>query len=381
MINIEDKTKCCGCNACANICPVSCISLNEDEEGFYYPFVDKEKCISCGQCDKVCHYNFELKNMNNSKSYYAAYSSNLEIVKDSSSGGVFWEIVKYVFSENGVIYGAILESDFYVRHTRTDTLNTSAKIRKSKYLQSNIEYTYREAKDDLSLGKLVLFSGTPCQIAGLKAYLQKEYENLVTVDVVCHGVPSRKLFSSFIKELNHEYNDQAVEMIWRDKRNGWGPNHISIKFSSGKEVVTTSQQNKYQKGFLDNFYLRPSCYSCKYAKLPRIGDISLADFWGYEGALKESNNNVGMSLVIVSSNKGADIFERIKENLIFENVEESYAKEKSRHSHMPPRTNRYRKMFFNDYRKGLSFDELYKKYIIPPLPKKIYNRLKSKIIK
>lgn len=376
MIKIIEKAKCCGCGACVNVCPKQCIEMQLDNEGFLYPVVDENQCVECNLCDKVCPLdNSFSRNEGYKCAYYGAFNRCKEIIKDSSSGGIFWLITEHVINNNGVVYGVELKEDFNVVHSRADTLKECIKYRKSKYLQSNTEMVYRLVQADLELNRLVLFSGTPCQIAGLYSYLNKNYDKLITCDVVCHGVPSKTVFDKYIAEINAKFKDKAVSICWRDKRYGWGPNRVSIQFASGNEVITTSQENPYQKGFLDNLYLRPSCYECPYAKLPRVGDISLADFWGYEGRLNECNINEGLSLVIISSEKGQKIFNKIKDLCIIERVTEDYVRQRSRHAYIQPIYNNKRGKFYKEFYKK-SFESLSKKYIYPSLLNRVGIKLK-----
>ena len=381
MIVIDDKIKCSACGACQNICPKKCINMILDEEGFMYPQVDESQCIDCGLCNKVCPIENKFsRNEKYSCNYYAAYNKQKNVMLDSSSGGIFWLLAKKITNKNGVVYGVELQSNFTVTHNRAETLDECMKFRKSKYLQSSIGDSFRQAKIDLDNGREVLFTGTPCQIAGLYSYLQKEYDNLVTCEVVCHGVPSKIVFDKYIEELNGKINDKAVSICWRDKRFGWSPNRVSIKFKSGEEFISTSRENPYQKGFLNNLYLRPICYECPFAKLPRISDISLADFWGYQGTLAKNNNNEGLSLVIISSDKGQKKFDELKGCCEVEAVSEVYVKQKNRHAHKPPLYNARRQKFFSDLEKHTFIDELSEKYIYPSLPERIYKNLK-RIIK
>lgn len=366
MIEILKKTECCGCEACINICPKECISMKYDNEGFTYPKVNEKYCIDCGLCEKVCHLkpNYKIqKDFLTNMQFYAAFNKDREITKTSSSGGVFWLLVEYVIKNKGVVYGVEQNSTFSVRHNRAETLNECEKFRLSKYLQSDMSLIYRGAKKDLESGRDVLFSGTPCQIAGLYSFLNKDYDNLITCDIVCHGVPSKAVFKKYINEVEKKYDTKVTNIIWRDKTYGWGPNRVTLILEDGRKITTTSQENSFQKGFLDNVYLRPSCYKCKYAKFPRIADISLADFWGYEGELVKENNNLGLSVIIVSSVKGSKLFKSINKSIKYHEVKEEYVKERCRHAYLPPKYNSDRERFFKDFDK-LTFEKLSDKYII-----------------
>lgn len=380
MIDIQDKGKCSGCGACLNICPQNSIIMKMDEEGFMYPKVKLSDCIDCGLCNKVCPIENNFKrNIAAICDFYCAHNKDKTVVRDSSSGGIFGLLAERTVKNNGVVYGVELKKDFIVEHGRADNLEDCLKFRKSKYLQSNIKDNYRKAEHDLKMGKEVLFSGTPCQIAGLYSYLMKDYENLITCDVVCHGVPSKLVFDKYISELNREMEDKAISIIWRDKRQGWRPNRVSILFEGGKELISTSQENPFQKGFLDNLYLRPCCYKCQFAQLPRLGDISLADFWGYQGSLLQENVNEGLSIVIISSDKGKKVFEEIKDKCSIDAVTADYVKERSRHSYLPPIYNNKRKKFFKDLNNYNFMYELNKKYICLSLFERKFIKFKNKL--
>lgn len=379
MIKIEDKSQCCGCNACGNICPHDAIAMKYDNEGFLYPHVNENQCIECGLCVKVCPViNKYQKNTDYKCDFIGGYNKDENILSGSSSGGIFWLLAENIIGRKGVVYGVELGDNFYVFHNRSESLNESKKFMKSKYLESNIGLIYRKVKNDLENKLYVLFSGTPCQIAGLCSYLGKEYSNLYTCDVVCHGVPSKVVFDKYIQELNISQKAKAVSICWRDKSKGWGPNRVTVYFNDNHKLTSVSIKNPYQAGFLKNLYLRPSCYKCNFAKLPRMADISLADFWDYEGKL--SNNNKGLSIIILSSAKGLQLFDEIKKYTEYEFVDEQSVRKKSRHVHLPPLNNEKRNLFFRDLNK-YSFNELSKKYIYNITLRKILSIIKWKIYK
>lgn len=379
MIEILEKDKCCGCQACVNVCPKGCITMKYDEEGYIYPVVDTEKCIGCNLCTKVCHLTNKdavKKSFIEDRKFYAAYNKDSDTMKNSSSGGIFWLLAKKFIGENGVVYGVEQTSLYTVEHKRAETIDDCAPFRKSKYLQSDVNDSYKKVKEDLLNNRKVLFTGTPCQVAGLYSFLGKEYDNLYTLDVVCHGVPSMKVFKKYIKELEEDKNKKATQIVWRDKSKGWGPNRVCVTFDDGDKLVQNSKENLFQFGFLKNVYLRPSCYKCKYAKLPRIADVSLADFWGYEGVLKEENNNRGLSIVILCSKKGIEMFEAVSKDIKYHDVSEEYVKSKSRHAYLHPEENYDREYFFRDIDK-YSFNKLAEKYIKPTTAKgKVMKKLR-----
>lgn len=379
-IEISSPSQCCGCSACVQKCPKKAICMKFDAEGFMYPQIDDNLCIDCGACVKVCHLTQENINFNNliEPLSYCAYNTNDAILKDSSSGGVFWLLVEHVIGKQGVVYGAVADG-FNVYHKRGVTLDECTLFRKSKYLQSDTKNTYIEAKRDLQEGKIVLYSGTPCQIAGLYSFLSKQYDNLLTCEVVCHGVPSLTAFNKWLEDLTKEHNGiKPVSMVWRDKTNGWGPNHVTYKFEDGSIYSAPSQQSLYQKGFLDNLYLRPSCYECHYARLPRIADITLADCWGYSGKLVEPNKNKGLSMVIVSTVKGKEALKSISNNLVIEHISLDYIKQLSRHVWLHPEYNPKRPLFFK-YLSTHSFSKSARKFLYQSRIKTLLLRIKNKI--
>jgi polysaccharide pyruvyl transferase WcaK-like protein/coenzyme F420-reducing hydrogenase beta subunit len=374
FLRTNKKEYCCGCEACAQICPVSCIKMVIDDEGFWYPDVDKQSCTNCNLCLKVCPYNNKITDKNEKSIFYAAYNIDDDVLRNSSSGGIFWLLVQYTIAQKGVVYGVALENNFTVVHRRAETLNDCEKFRRSKYLQSKIADMFKETKLDLKTGRTVLFSGTPCQIAGLYTFLQRDYDNLFTCEVICHGVPSKMLFDKYIKEIS--INKKAVSIIWRNKRYGWRPNHVSVQFDDNSESISPSQTNPFQKGFLSNLYLRPSCYKCPFAHLPRIADVSLADFWGYYGKLDEKNNNRGLSLVITSSKKGNLIWEIIKGETLNELVTENCAINRNYNVWRHSPENKKRESIFKSKK---TFHKVMQYYITPPFYIVFFRKIKLKI--
>ena len=363
-IKIGKKEKCCGCNACMNACEQNCISMETDSEGFLYPHVNTELCIECGNCTSKCHMIMNVQSGNQPvPDCWAAYNRDDKKMQEGSSGGIFESLCEVVYDMQGIVYGAVLDGELHVKHQRALNMEDAKKFRKSKYLQSDIGYTFSMAKEDLERGKTVLFSGTPCQIGGLYGYLGKDYENLYTVDLVCHGVPSQKVFSQYLEELERAYGTRPVFVCWRDKRDGWGPNKVSVRFENGYEIVSPSSYNTMQFGFLNNLYSRPSCSECRYASVPRIADISLGDFWGYDGELLTGNQNKGISMIAVSNRKGMFLFEKIRPSLIAEKVSVEYCKSKSAHFGNTPGCHKNRKKFMDELDTGKDLNTLIGKYL------------------
>jgi len=311
VVEIKNKVNCTGCGACANICPVNAISLQPDCDGFYYPKIDMDKCIHCDKCDQSCPMkNDFLWNENNAPKCFACALKDTEELFFVSSGGAFWALTQVILSQKGIVYGAVQNSVFDVHHMRAETLEEAASIRRSKYLQSSIGETYRQVKRDLDNNRIVLFSGTACQVSGLQGFLGKDYNSLVTCEVVCHGVPSIKAFQSYISELESKHLDKVKHIIFRDKSFGWKNNHIRIMFAKGEDICEPSVENSFHSAYLQGLFYRPSCGQCKFARIPRVADITLADYWQYNGELLENNNNRGISLVLCSTQKGLRALEQ-----------------------------------------------------------------------
>lgn len=318
MVLFEDKTQCCGCGACINACPQKAISIREDESGFIYPVINAEKCVNCGICKQVCGYRKPEKDgLTDTSAVYAAKGRDKKLIKKSSSGGVFATLAKIVILEGGIVFGCTLEQingKLVPHHIAIDCVEDLYKIQGSKYVQSFIEETYKQAKEALDNGKAVLFSGTPCQIAGLKSFLKREYNNLLTVDLVCHGVPSASLFNSYIKFEEEELGSTISEISFRNKTDF----RITLGYSvMGKEKIKKipSALSSFYSYFLSGDIYRENCYSCKYASSKRVSDITLGDYWGLsvvhskaelnKGRLKEKD---GVSCLLLNSEKGKNFF-------------------------------------------------------------------------
>lgn len=312
--NVFDKKKsCCGCGACYNVCPKNCIEMLEDSEGFLYPQINKDLCINCGLCKKVCPFMGE-NTSNKVVESYACNHNDSEIRKNSSSGGVFSAICEKVIENNGVVFGAGYGEDFSVAHKMIENADEIQQLRGSKYVQSFIGDCYTQCKEQLDLNKQVVFSGTPCQILGLKKYLRKDYENLICVEIICHGVPSPKLWDMHLDNLKKQYNSAISRVSFRDKKISWREFMLSVDFKNGQTYAQKTSQDAYLKGFLSNLYLRPSCHNCKARGYTSNADIILGDFWGV-WKYKEYEtlyDNKGTTAVLVMSQKGKELFDEIK---------------------------------------------------------------------
>lgn len=318
MIYIKEKYMCDGCHACYSVCPKDAINMEIDDEGFWYPKVDKSKCVDCNKCEKVCPI-LNKKEAKSLKKAYACYNLDEDIRMKSSSGGTFTILAAEVIKDNGVVFGAKFDEDFNVEHDYVEDIEGLSKFRGSKYVQSNIGDSFRQTKKFLDDGKKVLFSGTPCQIGGLKSYLNKDYENLVTMDLICHGVPSPMIWQRYIKELGD--GKKLSAMTFRDKSKGWNTGILKYRFEDGSEIDENYSESVYIKGFIQNCFLRPSCYNCNFKTLDRVSDFTLGDFWGVESILPKLKDNKGISLVFVHSDKADRIMNDIKKKMYICEVE------------------------------------------------------------
>lgn len=317
------KNECCGCSACNNICPLECITMKSDSEGFWYPEVDYAKCIKCQKCIKVCPAVNKPSTENTLKNaqVVAAYSKNEEIRINSTSGGMFSEIAKYILNNKGKVFGARYNENHLVEHCKIEDISQIQILRQSKYLQSDILKTFKEAKEELNIGNIVLFAGTPCHIAALKNFLGKDYENLLTIDFLCRGVISPDVYKQYLKSLEKKYKSKIKKVIFKNKTFGWHRFSTKVIFENGEEYIKDRYTDSYMRGYLEgNLYLRPSCYECQYKTLPRYSDITLGDFWGIEKIKKHLDQDKGTSIFMINTNKGKEVFEKIKENLIFEEM-------------------------------------------------------------
>lgn len=316
MINILDKSKCCGCSACLHICPKHSITFKEDQEGFLYPNVDKSTCIECGLCEKVCpvlNQDQERKPLQ----VYAAKHTDDEIRMKSSSGGIFTLLAEHIIDKGGVVFGARFNENWEVVHDYTETKEGLAPFRGSKYVQSNIGNSYKQVEKFLKAGREVMFTGTPCQVAGLKKYLRKDYENLLTVDFVCHGVPSPMVWRKYLEEEIYSYNNVVITGInFREKSISWKNFSFIVEFTktedAGEQKKVFSSvfyDNSYMNAFLSNLGLRPSCYACL-AKSGKSGaDITIGDFWGIDLIDSYLSDDIGVSLVVVNNLAALSIIE------------------------------------------------------------------------
>lgn len=325
LMNEETFCLCSGCRACEQICNKGAITMAENNEGFLYPVIDADLCDNCGLCNKVCPYKNDKSDNSFETLAIACMNKDDEIRENSSSGGVFFELVKYVIDNKGVVFGCEMFEGVKAIHSYAETIEDCKKYRTSKYVQSDIGYTFKQAKEFLKDDRLVLFTGTPCQIDGLKLFLIKDYDNLICMDVVCHGVPSPKVLRKYILELETKYNSKVVSINFRDKIYGWDRYSVKVNFDSGVSYLKQHPKDEYIELFLKNINLRPSCFNCSSNGLDRRSDLSLADFWGVRGKYPEMYDGKGTSLVLINSNKGKEIYDSISGQFKSMIVDKEYA--------------------------------------------------------
>lgn len=310
--------ECTGCMACVNACACGGLKIVSDEEGFEHPKTNEMACVNCGLCEKACPVLHPLATVNPEQQVYACWTNDKQLRAESSSGGLFTELSRVILSEKGVVFGVAFDKNLTACHVPATTDGELAALRGSKYVQSRIGTAYQAAQDLLDRGRKVLFSGTPCQIAGLRKFVGKNYEGLFTLDLICHGVPSPMVYEKYKLYMEEKLGEKVRTLKFRDKRNSWVYFNISINQSDNKKdckYVGTYFEDPYIRGFLRDYFLRPSCYDCKFANLKRLGDITIGDFWGYTGKRKEERNieELGVSLAIVNTLKGRYLFDAAKD--------------------------------------------------------------------
>ena len=316
ITNLISKDDCCGCKACGDVCPVNAINYKIDEAGFWSPKVDTERCVECKKCVKTCPVVNKKILEERNLFCYGAINLDDEVREKSTSGGIFSVFASYIIKKKGMVVGAAFE-DGIVKHIIIDNENYLDQLRKSKYVQSDLDSVYKKVKQILDENKTVLFSGTPCQIEALYNFLGKEYENLYTIDLICCGVPSPKAFLCFLEELSEKYKS-PVDFVWfKNKDFGWHNIGTKIVFKNGKEYFKTGNRDYFMSDYIvDGLTIRQSCTSCKFKVIPHCADITLGDFWGVENLYPQYNDEKGTSAVIVNTNKGKKLFDELKNDMI-----------------------------------------------------------------
>jgi acetyltransferase-like isoleucine patch superfamily enzyme/coenzyme F420-reducing hydrogenase beta subunit len=369
MINIERKENCTGCSACADICGQNAITFETDIEGFWYPRVDLELCTSCGLCEKTCpelHVDELKPGYKEVPVVLAAYHKDDETRRESTSGGLFSALANKMYDEGGYVAGAVYTDDFSVKHIVSNKREDLLRIRGSKHFQSDMTGLFKQIKRLLDYGEKVLVCGAPCQMAGLRLFIGKEYENLITTDFICLGINSPKIFHRHLESLERQYGAKAVSVQAKNKDLGWRSLAYKIKFANGKVYLREGFKDNFTRGFIvTHCNCRPTCYECKYKGFPRISDITLGDFWGIENVDKTMDNNMGTSVVLLNSQKGIDFLDSIKDVIVTKEVQLFNAFPGNQALLRPialPAINR--EEFYKDV-DTLSFDAVAKKYFSP----------------
>lgn len=319
MIEIKDKKDCCGCNACGDVCHKQAITFATDNEGFWYPKVDVDLCDDCHQCERVCPMlNIEKLKHNDFDRpiVYGCYAKDIVIRYDSTSGGIFSMLANAMYKQGGYVSGALYTESFDVKNHISNDKKDLRRLRSSKYLQSNAEGLFKEIKRLLVNGEHVLACGSPCQMAALRQYLHKDYDNLLIVDFLCRATNSPKVFHKYIESLEKRYGSKVVAIKDKNKDHGWHSLARKVTFENGQIYYGEGHEDDYRRGYHINVYERPSCYECKFKGMPRMSDITLADFWGLDKIDPAMDKNLGTSLVFINSKKGQAFFENIKGKLV-----------------------------------------------------------------
>lgn len=384
-MQVENKNNCTGCGACCNICAIGAITMQGDRYGFYKPVIDKDKCINCGLCEKVCPLGkYKSNNYKEPKAY--AFMNSDEIRAKSSSGGAFSAFADYILKHNGVIYGVVWDDDIKAVHYRATVIEEIDKMHGSKYVLSDTNNSFKHTKNDLDNRKLVLFTGTPCQIAGLKSYLQKEYDNLLTIDLICHGAQSPLFFERYKQDFLKDKKDEKILNInFRSKKAPWGTGYFTTTTTT-KRIYHTEKD--YYTSLMD-LTINASCLSCQFTGIPRIADITIGDFWGVDEYDITLNDKKGTSIVLINSNKAKSIFGSIKNNYKVTEVPFEVTTIRNPNILRPTKKHNKRDLFLEDIKNTTSFKSCVKKYLKVPLHITLYrllpqfakNFIKYKILK
>lgn len=371
-MEICTPASCTGCGMCSNICPVNAITMTKGENDFIFPKIDATVCIKCKQCAKKCPANQIIDQSINVKKTYAAWNKNKVIRKSSSSGGIFSVLAERILSEGGVVVGVALQN-LEAKHIIVSSMSELSALYGSKYVQSYTGDIYKQVKEQLEIGKKVLFSGTPCQIHAIRQFLEKDYDNLICVDVICHGVPSLSMLNKHIAEVSRERKAKDIKFRYKDPY--WDYSYVRIEYAD----------DDYFHLFNISFSIRQSCHECHYACTHRQGDITLADYWGYRAHNFKMNNYFGgISLILVNSYKGQKLLDDVTSELKIEHASLENAKCGQKCLSEPFRLpSEDLEAFWKDYRSGMTIRELSEKYYNNKFvrPKFLWLRhLKSKYI-
>lgn len=315
MTVVLEKQKCTGCSACAAVCPKKCITMQSDSEGFLYPLIDEAQCVDCGACKAACPVLTKSEQVEATPEAFVAVGSDTEVRLSSSSGGVFTVLAEKILDEGGVVFGAAFDDEFKVVHKAVEEKSELSLLRGSKYVQSEIGDSFEEVKRYLKDGRKVLFSGTPCQVAGLKSYLKTDYDNLICLDFICHGVPSPDLWKRYVEYCELKNGSKLKTASFRDKTESWGSFSMRLEFENGSVQCNNLSRDLYLRAFLSDVALRPSCYECGFKTIGRMADITLADYWDVSKIHPEMFDNKGTSLLLIHSEVGQKLLDAVGDRM------------------------------------------------------------------
>ena len=318
MARLCDPKLCTGCTACAAACSAGCISMVQDEEGFRRPVTDASRCVECGLCTRACPV-LNAPETHATPRAFAARNQDESVRAQSTSGGVFTLLAEHTLKKGGVVFGAAYDDNFRVAHRMVERAEDLAALRGAKYAQSDLGDSFRQVKAQLSAGREVLFSGTPCQIAGLRSYLGREEERLLLVDLVCHGVPSPAVWEQYLQQKNAD--ERPVSVNQRSKVSGWSTYSVDIRWADGKQYLASNREDPYLRAFVGDLCLRPSCHQCSCKGLNRPADFTLGDFWGVWDLLPAMSDNKGTSIVLVHSPKAQALWDALTPRMTVQEVD------------------------------------------------------------
>lgn len=365
-----DKRECNGCGACQYICPVNAIEMIKDEEGFEYPHIDESKCIHCDKCKKYCS-NFNKSTLKSVT--YRGINKNRDDLAISSSGGIFLAFAKKIIEQNGVVFGVKYDKQLKVIHDYAETLEGIKEFCGSKYVRSDIKNSYQQVKKFLEEGRKVLFTGTSCQVQGLNVFLKKEYDNLLTMDIICHANPSPKAFELYVEEIQKSRNKKVKNISFRSKQEGWRNQNPVIEYTDGSKEI----EKTFMTAFIKEIINRPSCYSCPFASESRVSDITIGDFWGVEKVEPELDESLGISIFLVNSQKAENALKQIENEIDLKRVD--FTKVKGYNHFSNVQESLKRKTFFQKMNKGESVLILMKKLNHDTITYRIINKIRNTI--
>ena len=319
ILAITSRDACSGCGACVNACPCDAISLTPDEFGFDYPCINEEKCVSCGKCARACEL-FQKKELNRPIKAFAVANQDEKIVAGSASGGAFSALAEYVLSISGAVCGCVYDDALMPMHICTEIENDIVRMRKSKYAQSDIGLVYRDILNRLKGGQTVLFTGTPCQVSGLYSFVGKGFSNLITADLICHGVPSRLLFKKFLEYLERKHKTKIISFDFRSKKYGWQRFTMEFQDCRGRKKNIGKLGEFYMDAFTGGNILRQSCYDCRFACAERVADFTMGDFWGHNAVELDLDRSKGISVLTANTPRALELIEPLSNRLIMEEI-------------------------------------------------------------